>query len=67
MTAKHGRWSLMSLIMIVGSILLCNFVLRNILSIKVALLVVILVGFDMVGKRFLFKFTSRNSFVWGCW
>ena len=41
--------------------------LRNTLSINVALFVVILVGLDIVGSRFLFRLISRNSFVCGCW
>ena len=56
----------MSLKIMLDSVGVCSLVLRSTLSSRVALLVVILVGFEMVGIIFLFRFISRNSFVCVC-
>ena len=62
----QGKWSLMSFSMMLDSVGVCSLVLRNTLSIRVALFVVILVGFDIVGSRFFFRLVSKNSFVCEC-
>ena len=43
-----------------------RFLLSNMLSIKVALVLLILVGLVIVGNKFRSKMHSRNSRVLGC-
>ena len=61
-----GMWSEISCKTTQQSKLVCNFWLMNILSIRVAVVLVILVGLVIQGYKLLSKFTSRKSWVSLC-
>ena len=55
---RLGRWSLISLISNLLSCLPCRFLLISVLSIRVAVLFVILVSLVIQGSRLLSRFSS---------